>query len=243
MGPHAVGVQPDPQGGAAVGEVPEDIHALDAPGEVPGDIHALDAPEAGHDDDVREVDEVLLVGVGGGRVDVHIHQLAVRREDAALAPDAAVTPGLRWLLCLCRGVRPVGQGDVDDEIRQRLEDLRLARSGDLGMVGRQDLEPRESLEVPQAGIADCGTVDPQVFQAGQTRQVGQARVGDPGFARDADSLSPCKRARCASPSSVTGVRVRYRSVSPTRGRRWASPGPETWVPERFSTFRLVIPPR
>ena len=112
MGPHAVGVQPDPQGGVAVGEVPEDIHALDGLARFLGISMPFDAPEAGHDDVVREVDEVLLVGVGGGRVDVHIHQLAVRREDAALAPDAAVTPGLRWLLCLCRGVRPVGSKEM-----------------------------------------------------------------------------------------------------------------------------------
>ena len=48
---------------------------------------------------------LLLVSVGVGRVDVHIHQLAVRREDAAFAPDAAITSGLRWLLRPCRRVR------------------------------------------------------------------------------------------------------------------------------------------
>ena len=128
------------------------------PGEVPGDIHALSA-EAGHDDVVREVDEVRLVGVGGGRVDVHVHELAVRREDAARAPDAAVTPGLRWLLCLCRGVRPVGQGDVDRQIRQRLLDLRLAHSGDLGAGEIQHLQARYPFQVNESGIGDPRTVE------------------------------------------------------------------------------------
>jgi hypothetical protein len=65
--PHVVGIR-------------YELHGEFAVAEDSGDAHALDPLEAGHDEDVGEVDEVLLVGVGVRRVDVHIHQLAVRRE-------------------------------------------------------------------------------------------------------------------------------------------------------------------
>ncbi len=67
--------------------------------------YALDTQQAGHDEGLREPDEVFLVGVRVRGIDAQTYQLAVGREQAALALDDAVTPGGRWLLGPWRGVR------------------------------------------------------------------------------------------------------------------------------------------
>src|SRR5262249_45052509 len=115
VGPHAVGVEPDP-------------HGEDAVAEVPGDAHALDPLEAGDDGDVGEVEQVLLVGVGVGAVDVHVHQHA--RHDLADEDPLAHDQGRELEQ---DDVDPVLHvHDVDVRIRARLEvddDRRLAGAG------------------------------------------------------------------------------------------------------------------
>src|SRR5581483_1466972 len=118
VGPHALGVQPDPHREVAVAEVP-------------GEAHALDPLDPGHDVDVGEVKQVLLVGVRVRAVDVHIHQHARHdlADEDALAHHQGREPAQH-------DVDPVLHvHDVDVRVRARLEedpDRRLAGTGGVG---------------------------------------------------------------------------------------------------------------